>query len=114
MKLSTVFKVVTAVAAVCTVGTIAYKATTKKDNIEDVEPVDIDDMCDEVADSITPKQIVTAVVVSGACVLLSVPLITYMLYRSTLCSLTQKAINNGNLTFEELMRLANKTSQEVV
>ena len=131
MKLSTIFKAVTVVSTIATVGLFAYSKVReakkiKMDNdIEDVvEPKESEDIkfaeeetiakkVKKTMGTITPKQWAISLGVGCICALIALPVSTVASYCYVVCALVRKAIDNGNLTIEELIDLAYNAKPEV-
>lgn len=127
MKLSTIFKAVTVVSTIATVGLFAYSKAReakkiKMDNdIEDVvEPKESEEAHSDLSDFTTKEK--NAAILGGTLCGLTGGLIVYatlvpICRRIGDClivyKLVQKATGNGNLTIEELIDLAYNRSQEV-
>lgn len=116
MRISTIVKAVSVIAAMGVVGVTVYskvkenKETTTEPEVkteeekepEEPEPVKID-----------TKRVVLAVSVGCVCgglILVTMPAI---LGRKMICHYAIEAVKNGNLTMEELIELAKGENQEV-
>lgn len=133
MKLSTIFKAVTVVSTIATVGLFAYSKTREAKkikmvkNIEDtVEPEEsentesVEKVKSELSNFTTKEK--NAVILGGTLCGLTGGLIVYATLVPICCrvgdclivyKLVQKATANGNLTIEELIDLAYNRGQEV-
>nr|DAJ97394.1 MAG TPA: hypothetical protein [Herelleviridae sp.] len=103
MKFSTFIKTAAAITALGVVGVIAYSKSKEK------KVVALDDSAtpeeEQVKTNVNTKVIAYACV-GAASILISVPVATEIMYRSTLGSLAKKAIDRGVMSFEDLTIMA--------
>lgn len=130
MRVSTIFKAVATVVAISLVGVKVYskvkenKTNEVESEVKTEETVEDDSEEDSITGfkDMTIKQravvIGTAVIgglLSGFFLLwITTPLRLEAIYRRAVCYCVERAIDNGNLTFEELIDLAHNVSQEAV
>lgn len=119
MKISTIVKAVVAVTTVCAVGAVAYKkikenenekteaqVVPKEDEEADPEPVEL---------TSKEKAVITAVSVVGglAAGFVTLMYVPVFMYKSSVHTLAERAIQNGNLTFEKLVELSKPVTEVV-
>jgi len=113
MKISTIVKAVVAVTTVCAVGAVAYKkikteaqVVPKEDEKADPEPVEL---------TSKEKAVITAVSVVGglAAGFVTLMYVPVFMYKSSVHTLAERAIQNGNLTFEKLVELSKPVTEVV-
>lgn len=109
MKALTILKAAVAVTAVCTASAFAYTKIKEIKNKEAETPVDSND---EEANNteLTVKEVVAIAAVSAvggtAIGLASIKYLPVRMYKGAVRELAERAINNGNLTFEQLIELS--------
>lgn len=119
MKISTIVKAVVAVTTVCAVGAVAYKkikenenekteaqVVPKEDEEADPEPVEL---------TSKEKAVITVVSVVGglAAGFVTLMYVPVFMYKSSVHTLAERAIQNGNLTFEKLVELSKPVTEVV-
>lgn len=115
MRISTIVKAVSVVAAMGMVGVTVY-SKVKENKETDTEPEVKNEEAEEPEEpepaKIDTKQAVLAVsagCVCGGLILVTMPAI---LGRKMICHYAIEAVKNGNLTMEELIELAKSENQE--
>lgn len=111
MKITTILKVAATVATVCVAVPVVY-SKLKVNDVQEVEPT-VDEAEDGEEPDNTAKEIIVPATIAAVTMFAGLMLSPIAIYNYSLRKLAQKAIDNGNLTFEELVRLANNVSQEV-
>lgn len=115
MNASTILKAVVAVTAVCTASAVAYTKIKEIKNKEAETPVDSDNEDDA---ELTVKEVAVIAAVSAvggtAIGLVSLKYLPVFMYKGAVRELAERAINNGNLTFEQLIELSKPIKGGVV
>lgn len=130
MRVSTIFKAVATVAAIGLVGVKVYskvkenKTNEVESEVKTEETVEDDSEEDSITGfkDMTIKQRAVVIEVSAVgglltgflLLVITTPFRIESLYRRIVCHCVERAIDNGNLTFEELIDLAHNVSQEAV
>ena len=115
MKASTILKAVVAVTAVCTASAVACTKIKEIENKKSETPVDSDDNKTNNAE-LTLKEVtvITALgTVSGTVIgLVTLKYLPVVMYKGAVCTLAERAIKNGSLTFDQLFELSKKATKE--
>lgn len=115
MKGSIILKAVVAVTAVCTASAVAYTKIKEIENKKAETPVDSDD--DETNNAeLTVKEVVVISAVGAvggiAAGLVTIKYLPVIMYKGVVCTLAERAIKNGSLTFDQLIELSKKAVKE--
>lgn len=109
MKALTILKAAVAVTAVCTASAVAYTKIKEIKNKEAETPVDSDDEENDNTE-LTVKEVavIASVSAAGGTVigLVSLKYLPVHMYKSAVHTLAERAIKNGNLTFDQLIELS--------
>lgn len=119
MKISTIVKAVVAVTTVCAVGAVAYKKIKENEDKKTEAQVvpEEDEEADPESVELTSKEkaVITAVSVVGglAAGFVTLMYVPVFMYKSSVHTLAERAIQNGNLTFEKLVELSKPVTEVV-